>query len=75
MTKKTDLVRKAIKEGNLKEALKLAKGFRINVTREQRDIMAKAYECIVHPDFYRQIGVDIPQTIESGRMIVCALYG
>lgn len=32
--------------------------------------MARAYECIVHPDFYRQIGVDIPKAIEQGKAIV-----
>lgn len=32
--------------------------------------MARAYECIVHPDFYRQIGVDISKEIEQGKAIV-----
>ena len=32
--------------------------------------MARAYECIVHPDFYRQIGVDIQEAIEQGKAIV-----
>lgn len=32
--------------------------------------MARAYECIVHPDFYQQIGVDIPEAIEQGKAIV-----
>ena len=32
--------------------------------------MARAYECIVHPDFYRQIGVEIPNVIEQGKAVV-----
>ena len=32
--------------------------------------MARAYECIVHPDFYRQIGVDISEAIEQGKAVV-----
>ena len=32
--------------------------------------MAKAYECIVHPDFYQQIGVNISEAIEQGKAIV-----
>lgn len=34
MTKKTDIVREAIKAGDMKKALRIAKDFRINVTKE-----------------------------------------
>ena len=37
--------------------------------------MARAYECIVHPDFYRQIGTDIPAAINEGVELVKKLYG
>ena len=75
MTKKTDIVREAIKTGDFKKALKIAKDFRIGITKEQREKMARAYECIVHPDFYRQIGVDIMGSIELGKQTVALLYG
>lgn len=75
MTKKTDIVREAIKTGDFKKALKIAKDFRIGITKEQREKMARAYECIVHPDFYRQIGVDIMESIELGKQTVALLYG
>ena len=32
--------------------------------------MARAYECIVHPEFYRQIGTDIPAAINEGVELV-----
>lgn len=70
MTKKSEIVRAAVRERDWKKALQIAKDFRIGVTQTQRDKMARAYECIVYPDFYRQIGVDIPESIEQGKAIV-----
>lgn len=70
MIKKSDIVREAVREQDWKKALQIAKDFRIGVTQEQRSKMARAYECIVHPDFYQQIGIDIPETIEQGKAIV-----
>lgn len=70
MIRKSDIVRAAVAEKDWKKALLIAKDFRIGVTEEQRKTMARAYECIVHPDFYRQIGVDIPETIERGKAVV-----
>lgn len=75
MVKKSDMVREAVKAGDWKKALRIAKDFRINVTKAQRDAMARAYECIVHPDFYRQIGTDIPEVIAKGKDVVACLYG
>ncbi len=70
MIKKSDIVREAVREQDWKKALQIAKDFHIRVTQEQRSKMARAYECIVHPDFYQQIGVDIPEAIEQGKAIV-----
>ena len=75
MKKKTEIVKEAIKAGDFKKALKLAKDFRINVTKEQREAMARAYECIVHPEFYRQIGIDIAKSVESVKKTLVLLYG
>ena len=73
--KKTELVRQAVAEGDMKKALRIAKGFRINVSAEQRDAMARAYECILYPDFYRQIGTNVHEAIDKGVNIVKSLYG
>ena len=70
MIKKSDIVREAVQEQDWKKALQIAKDFHIGVTQEQRSKMARAYECIVHPNFYQQIGVDIPEAIEQGKAIV-----
>lgn len=70
MIKKSDIVKEAVREQDWKKALQIAKDFHIGVTKEQRNKMARAYECIVHPDFYRQIGVNIPEAIEQGKEVV-----
>lgn len=70
MIKKSDIVREAVQKQDWKKALQIAKDFRIGVTQEQRSKMTRAYECIVHPDFYQQIGVDILEAIEQGKAIV-----
>ena len=75
MLRKTDIVRTALKDEDFKKALRTAKGFRINIKEEDRNKMSRAYECIVHPDFYRQIGIDIPKAIEDGKAVVNRLYG
>lgn len=75
MVKKSDIVRAAVARDDFKEALRIAKDFRINITKEQRSTMARAYECIVHPDFYRQIGTDIQVAISEGVQLVTKLYG
>lgn len=67
---KSEFVRTCIKTGKMKEALREAKDFRIGVSREQRSAMARAYECIVHPDFYRSIGKDIQRCIDEGITIL-----
>lgn len=75
MVRKTDMVRAAVEAGDFKKALRIAKDFRINITQEQRDTMARAYECMVHPEFYKQIGTDIAGAIAKGKELVACLYG
>lgn len=48
MVKKTDQVRSLVRQGRYKDALRIAKGFRLGITREQSDTMVRAYECIVY---------------------------
>jgi hypothetical protein len=63
---KAQEVRNLIARENYRAALHGAKDFRIGVSREQRSVMARAYECIVHPDFYRQIGKNLDERIQAG---------
>jgi hypothetical protein len=59
-------VRNLIAQENYKAALRGAKDFRIGVSKEQRSVMSRAYDCMVHPEFYRQIGKDIEGCIQAG---------
>ena len=70
IVKKSDIVREAVRNEDWKKALQVAKDFRIGITREQRSKMARAYECIIYPEFYRQIGVDIPKVVEQDKTVV-----
>lgn len=63
---KAQAVRQLIEAGEFKKALAGAKDFRIGVTKEQRSVMARAYECFIRPDFYRSIGKNPDQCIEDG---------
>lgn len=67
---KTELVRTYIRKGQWKEAFREAKDFRIGVSKEQRSIMARAYECIVHPTFYESIGKNLAECIEAGKSVL-----
>lgn len=75
MIRKSDVVRTAVKEHDWKEALKIAKGFRIGISNVDREVMNRAYECMVHPSFYRQIGVDVEEAIRRGKEVVAGIYG
>lgn len=57
--------REAFKAGDYKKALRLSKDFRMHVTKEQRDIMSLGYECMVHPEFYRQLGMNTEEKIQE----------
>lgn len=75
MIRKSDIVREQVYAGNYKEALRIAKGFRLGITVEERTLMTRAYECIVHPDFYRQIGVDTEAEVSKGIVVLKSKYG
>jgi len=63
---KAQEVRKLVAEENFKAALRGAKDFHIGVSREQRSAMSRAYEAIVYPKFYQQIGIDTEKAIQEG---------
>lgn len=45
--------------GKIQSALNIAKNFKLNVTKEERDIMGTGYECFAHPTTYAQMGYDL----------------
>ena len=75
MERKSDAVRRLVSCGSYKEALRIAKDFRLGITREQSSAMTLAYECMVHGRFYKQLGYDLDEKIAEGVKILVGLYG
>ena len=72
--RKSDRVRRLIREGDYKAALRIAKDFRLGISKEQSDNMIRGYECMTNPRFYVSIGVDIARTVEKGLETLLSLY-
>lgn len=72
---KSEKVRRLVRTGDYQKALSIVKTFRCGITRAQHDAMVRAYECIVHPGFYRSIGADLNADIEVGVNVLISLYG
>lgn len=75
MKKKSDMVRELVAAGDYKKALSIAKGFKIGFTKEEQSTMTRAHECMVHPGFYSQLGIDEEKVIEAGIEIIRRAYG
>ncbi|MEG2621426.1 MAG: hypothetical protein RSC06_00875 [Clostridia bacterium] len=73
--KKSDIVRRLLREGDVKKALRIAKDFQLGITYRQRDAMRLAYECMVNERFYLELGTDIKKVVTEGVKVVTALYG
>ena len=69
MERKSDKVRRLVADGDFKGALRIAKDFRLGITK------ARAYECMVHGRFYKQLGYDLDEKIAEGVKILVGLYG
>mgnify|MGYP005856461557 CR=1 FL=1 len=65
METKTDKARKLVASGQYKEALRMASQWRY-MTREQKVAISRAYEMMVRPEFYTQLGFDKQATITRG---------
>ena len=73
--KKSDVVRRLVREQDYRSALRIVKGFRLGISRDDLDAMRLAYECMVNPGFYRQLGRDPAAEIKRGIGVLVRLYG
>lgn len=73
--KKSDIVRRLVRERDYRSALRIAKEFRLGISKEDRDAMRLAYECLVNPGFYRQLERDPTAEAERGVGVLIRLYG
>lgn len=70
---KTDQVRLALREADDRTALRIGKTFRYGMSQEDRKQVARAAECLCHPDFYEQLGYDSIEEIEKGIAVLWRL--
>lgn len=73
--KKSDIVRRLVREWDYRSALRIVKGFRLGISRDDLDAMRLAYECMVNPGFYRQLGRDPAAEVKRGIGVLVRLYG
>ena len=73
--RKSDAVRRLVLAGQYKEALRIAKDFRLGICKDDSDAMKRGYEGLVHPAFYRSIGMNPSQIAQKGIETVIRLYG
>lgn len=73
--KKSDIVRRLVSAGEYKKALRIAKDFRLGISKVDSNDMRRGYECMVSPRFYISIGVDVEAAAQRGVEIVRRLYG
>ena len=75
MISKSDTVRQFVADKNYKKALSIVKGFRLGIAKEDINKMRLAYECLIYPNFYEQLGTDTATAITEGIQILIDLYG
>ena len=73
--KKSDKVRRLTANGEYRKALQIAKEFRLGTTKEDRDAMRLGYECMLYPEFFRQVGKDTRDAVRDGVAVLVRLYG
>lgn len=75
MKNKSNQVRELVASKEFKKALAVVKGFRLGLTMEQISTFTRAHECIVHPGFYSQLGMNEEHEIQKGIDLLIELYG
>lgn len=75
MERKSDTVRRLVAAGDFKAALRIAKDFRLGITKTDSDDMRRGYECMIHPEFYQSIGKNPSEIAQKGVETVQRLYG
>lgn len=63
MKKKTEIAIELYLNKEIKAALRIASDFRLGISEEERKQMKRGYECMVHPDFYKMLGLNVEKEI------------
>ncbi|GHU55177.1 hypothetical protein AGMMS49975_16620 [Clostridia bacterium] len=73
--KKSDIVRRLVTDGEYKKALRIAKDFRLGISKADSEAVKRGYECMLYPGTYAQLGIDTDKAVESGISTLSRLYG
>jgi hypothetical protein len=73
--KKSDIVRRLGSSGHYQKALRVAKDFRLGISKEDSDAMKLGWNCVQSPDFYAQLNVNVNTAITIAITVLCGLYG
>ena len=76
MERKSDKVRRLVAAGQYRDALRIAKDFRLGISKTDADDMRRGYECMAtSPRFYQSLGMDTAKIAQKGVETVIRLYG
>jgi len=74
MKSKTTQVKELIGSGDHKSALRIASTFKIGVSSAESKVLKRGYECLVHPEFYKQLNIDCQSAIASAVTLCTAKW-
>jgi len=69
---KTETVKKHMKRGEWKKALRLAASF--GRLKEHKDAIQKAHSALLNADFYKSMGYNVDELFQNGIKALKALY-
>ena len=71
---KTETVRRLVADGRYMEALRIAQGFRLGITKPDSDKLRRAHEAVGNARFYASIGLDPEKLINDGILTLKSIY-
>ncbi len=66
----TQAVKEAVTNNDFKTALRGVKDWKLGMNKSDRDQLRLGYECIIRPDFYKQIGKNPEAEINTALIIL-----
>lgn len=70
---KNSIVRRLVASGDYKSALQICKEWNYQDPKH-RDILRLGYECMMYPDFYKQLGHDPAMRYEEAIQVLKQVY-
>ncbi len=74
METKNDKVRRLVSSGEYKQALQICKEWNYKDPRH-RDILRLGYECLMYPNFYKQLGYTPEKEYQEAIKVLHIVYG